>query len=85
MKENPVKGTSYKFAVRIARLAKYLNDEKHEFVLSKQILRSGTRIGANIKEALQGESRPDFIHHLSIALKDASETESCLELLRETE
>lgn len=85
MKENPVKEKSFKFAVRIVRLAKYLNDEKHEFVLSKQILRSGTRVGANVKDALRAESRQDFIHYLAIALKEAAETEYWLELLRETE
>jgi four helix bundle protein len=85
MAENPVKDKSYKFAVRIVRLCKYLMDEKREFILSKQLLRSGTSIGANVKEALHGESRADFIHKLSIALKEASETEYWLELLLETE
>ena len=84
MAENPIKDKSYKFAVRIVRLCKWLMDEKREFILSKQLLRSGTSIGANVKEALQGESRADFIHKLSIALKEASETEYWLELLRET-
>ena len=68
MAENPVKDKSYKFAVRIVRLCKYLMDEKREFILSKQLLRSGTSIGANVKESLHGESRADFIHKLSIAL-----------------
>ena len=85
MAENPVKDKSYKFAVRTVRLCKYLMDEKREFILSKQLLRSGTAIGANVKEALHGESRTDFIHKLSLALKEASETEYWLELLRETE
>lgn len=85
MAENPIKDKSYKFAVRIVRLCKYLMDEKREFILSKQLLRSGTSIGANVKEALHGESRADFIHKLSIALKEASETEYWLELLRETD
>lgn len=85
MSENPVKNKSYKFAVRIVRLYKFLAEEKREFVLSKQVLRSGTAIGANVKEALQAESRADFIHKLAIALKEASETEYWLELLQETE
>ena len=85
MNDNPVKDKSYKFAVRIIRLYKYLAEEKREYVLSRQVLRAGTSIGANVKEALQGESRADFIHKLSIALKEASETEYWLELLQETE
>ena len=85
MDENPVKDKSYRFAVRIIRLYKFLAEEKREFVLSKQVLRSGTAIGANIKEALQAESRAEFIHKLAIALKEASETEYWLELLQETE
>jgi four helix bundle protein len=85
MSENPVKDKSYRFAVRIIRLYKFLAEEKREFVLSKQVLRSGTSIGANVKEALQAESRTDFIHKLSLALKEASETEYWLELLQETE
>ncbi len=85
MSDNPVKDKSYKFAVRIIRLYKYLAEEKREYVLSRQVLRSGTSIGANVKEALQGEARADFIHKLSIALKEASETEYWLELLQETE
>jgi four helix bundle protein len=85
MAESIVKDKSYKFAVRVVRLYKYLTEEKREFVLSKQLLRSGTSIGANVKEATQAESRSDFIHKLAIALKEASETEYWLELLRETD
>ena len=85
MTENPVKDKSYKFAVRVVKLYKYLTEEKKEYILSKQLLRSGTSIGANVKEAIHAESRADFIHKLSIALKEASETEYWLELLRETE
>ena len=73
------------FAVRIIKLYKYLCDEKKEFTLSKQLLRSGTSIGANVKEAVRGQSKPDFIAKMSIALKEASETEYWLELLYETE
>ena len=83
--ENAVKEKSKKFAVRIVRLYQYLNEEKREFVLSKQLLRSGTSVGANAHEALQGQSKEDFTAKMSIALKEASETEYWLELLFETE
>jgi len=73
------------FAVRIVNLYKYLTLEQKEFVLSKQVLRSGTSIGANIREAEQAQSRADFINKLSIALKEATETEYWLELLSKTE
>ncbi len=63
---------------------KFLAEEKKEFVMSKQLLRSGTSIGANIREAEQAESKADFIHKLSIALKEANETEYWLDLLQET-
>ena len=79
-----VKEKSKKFAVRIVKLYQYLSGEKREYVLSKQILRSGTSIGANIREALDGQSPADFIAKMSIALKEASETEYWLELLHET-
>src|SRR2546427_11775737 len=85
MNQSIVKDKSYSFAVRIVRLYKFLTEEKHEFILSKQVLRSGTSIGANVKEGLQAESRADFIHKLSIALKEASETEYWLQLLKDTE
>jgi four helix bundle protein len=85
MADNPIKEKSFRFAVRIIRLYKFLTDEKREFVLSRQVLRSGTSIGANVKEALQAESKADFIHKLSISLKEASETEYWLQLLKETE
>lgn len=85
MAENPVKEKSFRFAVRIVRLCKFLTEEKKEYVISRQILRSGTSIGANVKEALQAESKADFIHKLSISLKEASETEYRLQLLKETE
>jgi four helix bundle protein len=85
MAENVIKDKSYKFAVRIVGLYKYLANEKKEYVLSRQVLRSGTSIGANIKEATQAESRGDFIHKMAIALKEASEPEYWLELLKETD
>ncbi len=73
------------FAVRIVRLFKYLNGEKQERVLSKQLLRSGTSIGANLREARYAQSTDDFIHKSSIALKEAAETEYWLELLYRTD
>ena len=76
---------SKRFAVRIVNLYKYLCDNIKECVLSKQILRSGTSIGANIHEAVQAQSRGDFISKMSIALKEASETEYWLDLLHETD
>ena len=82
--ENQVSEKSKKFAIRIINLAKYLNEEKKEFVLSKQIIRSGTSIGANIKESVYAQSKSDFHSKLKIALKEAAETEYWLELLNET-
>ncbi|QTA90121.1 four helix bundle protein [Desulfonema magnum] len=75
MKENPVLDKSFDFSIRIINLYKYLCKEKKEFVLSKQVLRSGTAIGALVREAQHAESNADFIHKLSIALKEANETE----------
>lgn len=75
MKENNViVDKSKTFAVRIIKLYKYLCENKKEYVLSKQLLRSGTSIGANVKEAVRGQSKADFIAKMSIALKEASET-----------
>ena len=73
------------FAIRIVKLYKYLNKNKKEYVLSKQLLKSGTSIGANVKEAIRGQSKPDFYAKMNIALKEASETEYWLEILKETE
>ena len=84
MSDNILKDKSFKFSIRIVKLAKYLNMEKHEFVLSKQILRSGTAIGALIREGEYAESKADFIHKLNIALKEANETQYWLEILFET-
>jgi four helix bundle protein len=72
---------AYSFALEIIKLYKQLVTNKKEFVLSKQILRSGTSIGANINEALAGQSKRDFIHKLSIALKEARETSYWLNLI----
>jgi len=85
MKENVLRDKSYQFALRIVKLYKYLSDEKKEYVLSKQILRSGTSIGANVEEANQAQSTADFIHKLSLALKEAFETSYWLRLLRDSE
>lgn len=73
------------FAIRIINLYKYLCEEKHEYILSKQLLRSGTSIGANVKEAIRRQSKDDFIHKLNISLKEASESEYWIELLFETD
>ena len=85
MADNLIITKSMDFAVRIVNLYKYLSKSKHEYVLSKQVLRSGTSIGANAREAVQGQSKADFIAKMSIALKEASETEYWLELLYKTE
>ena len=84
MKESIIGTKSFDFAVRIVRLYQYLND-KHEFVMSKQVLRSGTSIGANVSEALEAQSKRDYISKMSIALKEASETMYWLKLLAATD
>ncbi|MEI8203599.1 MAG: four helix bundle protein [Bacteroidota bacterium] len=85
MKENNViKEKSYLFALHVIRVYKVLSSEQREFVLSKQMLRSGTSIGANIREAEFGQSKTDFIHKLSISLKEANETEYWLMLLKDS-
>lgn len=85
MKANILREKSFRFAVRIVNLCKCLCETKEEFVLSKQILKSGTSIGALIRESEYSESKPDFIHKLSIAQKEANETIFWLELLHSTE
>jgi len=85
MKENAVKEKSFAFAIRIVNLYKYLVEEKREFVLSKQLLRSGTAIGALTQEAEHAESKADFIHKLSFSLKEANETDYWIELLFQTD
>ncbi len=82
-KKNIIKEKSFEFAKEIVYLYKVLENKK-EFVLSKQLLRSGTSIGANIREAEHAQSKADFIHKLSISLKEANETEYWLDLLNET-
>lgn len=85
MKENAVQEKSFEFALRIVRLYKYLTEDKREHVLSKQLLRSGTAIGALISGSQQAESKADFIHKLSIALKEANESEYWIKLLSHSE
>lgn len=83
--DNIIVSKSKSFALRCIRLYKHLVDEHHEFVLSKQLLRSGTSIGANVKEAIRGQSKADFGSKMNIALKEASESEYWLELLHESD
>lgn len=83
-KNNKISIITKDFGLRIIKLYKFLCDDKKEFVLSKQILRSGTSIGANIREGIYAQSKADFINKLSIALKESSETEYWLELLHES-
>ena len=82
-KENAAKEKSFAFAVRCVKLYMYLKEHKREYDISRQLLRSGTSIGANIKEGLFAQSKADFIAKLSIAKKEAAETEYWLELLKE--
>ena len=85
MAENIAQNKSKAFALRIIKLYKFLCSEKQEYILSKQLLRSGTSIGANIREAENGFSKRDFTAKMSIALKEAAETAYWLELLFESE
>jgi four helix bundle protein len=84
MKENVIKIKSFAFALRIVKLYQFLTTEKKEYILSKQLLRSGTSIGALVREAEQAESNADFIHKLSIALKEANESEYWVDLLSQS-
>lgn len=84
MSKGSLKTKSYAFAIRIVRLSQFLQTEKKEFVLSKQVLRSGTAIGALHREAEFGQSKADFIHKMTIALKEANETSYWISLLRDT-
>ena len=76
---------SYAFALRVIKLYKYLVTEKKEYVLSKQLLRSGTAIGALIKEGEHAQSKADFLNKMNVSLKEANETEYWIELLRDSE
>ncbi|SNR46334.1 four helix bundle protein [Lutibacter agarilyticus] len=82
--DNVVQVKSYSFAIRIVEVYKYLISEKKEFVLSKQLLRSGTSIGANVEEAIGGQSRKDFFAKLTIAYKEARESHYWIRLLKDT-
>jgi len=84
LKQSILTEKSYKFALRVIKLYKYLCSEHKEFVLSKQVLRSGTAIGALIKEAEFAQSKADFTNKLSISLKEANETEYWLSLLNDS-
>lgn len=86
-KDNVIGQKSYAFALRMVRLYKYLTNDaqQKEFVLSRQLLRSGTSIGANVREALRGQSKADFLAKMNIALKEANESSYWIELLRDSE
>ncbi len=83
--ENPVVVKSFNFALRCVRLYKHLSTAKKEYVLSKQLLRSGTSVGANVREAIRGQSKADFHAKMCIALKEISESEYWIELLYQSE
>lgn len=83
--ENIVADKSYAFAIRVVKLYKLLSQEKREFILSRQMLRSGTSIGALIKEAEHAQSKSDFLNKMNITLKEANETEYWLMLMKDTE
>ena len=85
MKDSIVREKSYAFALRMIKAYKYLTREQQEFILSKQMLRSGTSIGALVKEAEHAQSRADFVNKMNIALKEANETEYWLMLLKDSE
>lgn len=84
MRESILKDKSYAFAICVVRMCQYLQTEKKEFILSKQIMKSGTSIGALIREAEFGQSKADFISKMSIALKEANETKYWLSILTDT-
>lgn len=83
-KPNPLKDKSFQFALSTIRLYKFLTEEKREYIMSKQLLRSGTSIGANIREGQNAQSKADFIHKFSIAQKECDETLYWLELLNQS-
>ena len=85
MKNNPLKEKSFDFAIRIVNLYRFLITEKKEYVMSKQLLKSGTAVGALAREAEHAESKADFIHKLSIAQKECNESLFWLELIERTE
>ncbi len=83
-KENILHKKSYSFAIRVVKLSHFLNNDKKEFILSKQILRSGTSIGALVRESQYAQSHADFINKLTVALKEANETQYWINLLYDT-
>jgi four helix bundle protein len=83
--ENVVQTKSYDFALKIIRIYKYLSQEKKEFVLSKQLLRSGTSIGANVEESIGGQSKADFFAKITIAYKETRETSYWIRLLKDSD
>jgi len=85
MENRAIQQKSREFAIRIINCYKYLTEQKHEQVMSKQLLRCGTSIGANTRESKNAQSRMDFLNKLNIALKEADETEYWLDLLHETQ
>lgn len=85
VKENIVKNKSFAFAVRVVKLYQFLCEEKREFVLSNQLLRSGTSVGAMVREAEHAETKKDFIHKMGVAQKEINESIYWLELLKETD
>ncbi|MCK0131466.1 four helix bundle protein [Flavobacteriaceae bacterium F08102] len=85
MRDNIVKNKSFEFAIRVVKLYQFLCDQQKEFVLSKQLLRSGTSVGAMVREAEHAETKKDFIHKMAIAQKEINETMYWLELLHQTQ
>ena len=85
MKDNIILNKSFDFAIRVIKLYKHLCDDKKEYILSKQLIRSGTSIGANINEAQAGQSKRDFIAKMSIASKEARESKYWIDLLIKTD
>ena len=85
LNNNAIEEKSFNFSIRIVNLYKYLTADKKEFVMSKQLLKSGTSIGANVAEAQRGQTKPDFNTKMNIALKEANETQYWLKLLYKTE
>ena len=83
--DNPIALKSYKFSVRCVKLYQYLCEQKHDYIIGKQLLRSGTSIGANVKEGIRGFTKADFTAKMSIAMKEASESEFWIEILRDTD
>jgi len=83
--DKAIQDKSFHFAVRIVNLCKYLQAEQKEYILSKQLLRCGTSIGANVAEAQQAQSKPDFVSKLNISLKESYETDYWIRLLHETQ